>query len=146
MSDEVETGTEELRKLRPSSFLQGEGCLDAAGNPRADLAGNFATAACLAFEDGEAAPQELATVYEAIKQCLELASDGDDLSTEEFSAVVDEAFELTSGMLGKEINPAIAAWVGEWTPYVDSPAGAKAFLSHMDSVVQQYTLIIGLKA
>lgn len=145
MVEQSERGPDDLRKLRPQVYLQAGGCLDEAGQPRQDLAGDFATAACLAYEDGQTSPQELSVVYEAIRQCLEMA-DQDSTPSERFQQTVNEAFELTTGMLRKEVNPAIAAWVREWIPFVDSEAAIEAFLQHLNSVSQQYSLIIGIKA
>jgi hypothetical protein len=89
------------------------------------------------------APQELLTVYEAIKQCSELA-DADD-PAEKLQQTVDEAFEVTSDMLGKEVNPAVVNWVREWIPFVKDQNGMIAFQRHMTSVVQQYSLVIRFK-
>jgi hypothetical protein len=137
-------GRDEIRQLRPQVFLQDGGCLTADGEPRDDLSGNFATAACITFEDAEAAPQEFLTVYEAIRQCWELAGGNDPAG--QLPQVVDEGFELTSGLLGKEVNPAIAAWVREWLPFVQNEQGVQAMLQHLSSVAQQYALVMSLKS
>jgi hypothetical protein len=143
MPAEKQLGREELLRLRPRVYLQDREWVDKSGQPRADLAGNFATAACITFEDAELAPQELLTVYEAIKQCLELAATED--PAVKLQQAVDEAFELSSDLLGKEVNPAIVDWVREWIPFVQDENGTTAFQRHLTSVVQQYSLIIRFK-
>ena len=66
MSEANQMGRDELKQLRPAAHLQPLGGFDNVDQPQV-LAGNFATAACVAFEDAEVAPQELLTVFEAGK-------------------------------------------------------------------------------
>jgi hypothetical protein len=143
MSEATQIGPDELLRLRPSNFLAERGCLDAAGNPREDLSGNFATAASTTFESAELSPQELQTIYEAIKQCLEIVDDPD--RKVKLQQAVDEAFTISADLLGKKINPALVAWIREWIPFIHSEACIAAFMRHLSAVVQQYTLIISLK-
>ena len=143
MSEDISLARDEMQQLRPAIHLQGRGCLDEAGEPRGDLAGNFATAACFTFEDAELAPQELLTVYEAIKQCLEL-NDATD-PAQRIQLAIDEAFEVASGLLGKDVNGAIVDWVQEWIPFITNEKAITAFMQHLSSVSQQYSLVMGLK-
>jgi hypothetical protein len=143
MPQATQIGRDALLRLRPSAYLRGRGCLNDAGEPRDDLAGNFASAACSTFEDAELAPQELLTVYEAIKQCLKIGDAKD--AVQRFRQAVDEAFDVTADLLNKNINPVIIDWVREWVPFIHSAKCIAAFLKHMSAVVQQYTLMMRIK-
>ncbi len=133
---------DELRKLRPSAYLQNHGGFGDPEQSRDGALGNLITAACLTFEDAEVAPQELLTVYEAIKQCLELA-DGSPI--EKINQAVEEGLEITASLLQKKINPAIVAWIRECLPFAKSEEGIAAFVQHLSSLVQQYSLVMSLK-
>jgi hypothetical protein len=140
---QAEIGREQLLKLRPSAILKRHGCVDDKGKPRVELRGDLVTATCIAFEDGQVAPQELLTVYEAIKQCLKVADA--DSPAKKFQQATNEAFEVTASLLQKDVNAAIVGWVREWPPFIDSDASIAAFMSHMSAVVQQYTVTMSLK-
>lgn len=140
---EAQIEREQLLKLRPSAILKRHGCVDDKGKPRVELRGDLVTAACLVFEDAQLAPQELLTVYEAIKQCLKVA-DADN-PAKKFQQAANEAFQLTASLLQKEVNAAILDWVREWSQFMDSDACIAAFMSHLSAVVQQYTVTMSLK-
>ena len=143
MSDATQIGRDELMRLRPSVYLQQRGCLDENGEPREDLAGNFATAASVTFENADLSPQELLTVYEAIKQVLDIVDVSD--AKKRMQQAVDEALQITADLLGKDINPALVDWIREWLPFIDSEKCIAAFMRHMSAVVQQYTFVMSLK-
>jgi hypothetical protein len=143
MAQTTQIGREALLELRPSAYLRGRGCLDEAGEPRGDLGGNFTSAASSTFEEAELAPQELLTFYEAIKQCLKIGDAKN--ASERFRQALDEAFDITADLLGKDINPAIIDWVREWVPFIHSAKCVIAFMRHMNAVVQQYTLTMRIK-
>lgn len=144
MPDEMNITRDELAQLRPLTHLRGYGCLDESGEPRKDLTGTFATAACITFENGELAPQELATVYEAIKQCLEASNEKD--PAERFRQAVDHALDVCAELLNKEINDSLVDWIYEWFPLIESATCIDAFLKHMNAVVKQYAVVMGLKS
>ena len=119
------------------------GRLDEVAKPGSDLAGNLATAACLTFEDAEVSPQEFLTVYEAIKQCLDLSNEND--PGQRMEQAISEALEVSASLLDKKINKAIVDWIGEWLPFVATEAGETAFMEHLSSVAKQYSLVMSLK-
>jgi hypothetical protein len=143
MSGENELDPKQLRRLRPSVCLKAPGLLDKLAEPGSDFAGKFASAACLTFEDAEVSPEEFLTVYEAIKQCLELADNEN--PAERFQQAVNEGLEVSASLLDKEINRAIIDWIQEWVPFVDSEAGIAVFMEHVNSVAAQYALVMSLK-
>ena len=142
MSNANQLGRDELKQLRPSAHLQPLGGFDNANHPR-DLAGNFATAACIAFEDAEVAPQELLTVYEALKQCLALSDEKN--AAAKVVRSTKEALEVAGSLLCKQVNRAVVDWIRECLPLVKTEQGIAAFIQHLTSVVQQYSLIVGAK-
>jgi hypothetical protein len=142
MPEVNELGRKELKQLRPNVFLPKHG-FDQAQEAGSESAGNFATAACIALEDAEASPQEFLTIYEAIKQCLEL-NDSPDASTKLHQAV-EEATSLTEGLLVKKLNYAITAWIQECLPFVKTENGITAFMEHLRMVAEQYSLTMSLK-
>ncbi|MEL7472107.1 MAG: hypothetical protein AAGK04_02230 [Planctomycetota bacterium] len=146
MTDESPTITqspEEIAAMRPLAYLRGQGPLDDSGQPREDLAGAFTSAACLAFESGGLSPQELALVYESLKQCMPLAIA--DTASQRFQTGVDHAFNIVAGFIGQEINDALQDWIQEWFPLIESDACTDAFMVHMSAALSQYALIISLK-
>lgn len=142
MPEDTVLTRDELRLLRPGKFFKDRGGFGDAEQSRDGSLGNLATSACLTFEEAEVAPQELLTVYEAIKQCLELA---DGPPAERIRQAVEEAFEITASLLGKKVNSAIVAWIGDCLPFVTTEESIAAFKQHLSSLVQQYTLVMGLK-
>lgn len=133
----------ELEKIRPLTYLQGYGLLDEEGLPREDLAGVLASAACVQLEKAQASPQELLTVYEAIRQMLPVTRAP--TAYERFGKTVDDAFDVTVSLLQKDVNDGIAAWIQEWQPFMESDASLQAFLSHLQSVTSLYSLVVGKK-
>lgn len=142
MSEIKQLSRDELKRLRPATYLQPRGGFDNVRDAR-ELAGNFATAACMALEDAEASPQELLTVYEAIKQCLALSVEAN--PAKKIRQSVTEALGVASSLLDKEVNRGIAAWIRECVPLVQTDSGVEAFLQHLTSVVEQYALIVSVK-
>ena len=142
MPETKQLGRDELKQLRPGVHLKPRGGFDGVNQPR-DLAGNFATAACSAFEYAEVAPQELLTVYEALKQCLAISDEKN--AAAKVVRSTKEALEVAGSLLSKKINRAIVDWLRECLPLVQTDQGIAAFLQHMTSVVQQYSLIVGAK-
>jgi hypothetical protein len=134
---------EQLEQLRPLTHLRGYGCLDDNGEIREDLAGNFATAACIVFEKAELAPQELLTVCEAIKQCLAIVEE--DNPARRLEEAVDQALDVAAHLLNKEINDALVDWIYEWFPLIESDRCIDAFMHHLNATTTQYAVIIGLK-
>jgi hypothetical protein len=143
MSLQKDLGPDQLRKLRPKVCLQARGRLAELAQPGSELSGNLATAACLSFEDGEVSPQEFLTVFEAIKQCLELSDESD--PKQRVNQAVAEAFELTASLLNKKVNKTIVDWIGEWLPFIDSDENVNTFMDHLSSVAKQYSLVMSLK-
>lgn len=135
---------DELVELRPLRFLRGQGPTNDEGKPRDDLTGLFASAACTTFERAELSPQELATTYEAVKQCLGISDEPK--PGPRFRKGVDHALDVCAELLAKEPNDALVDWIYEWFPLVESDAGIEAFHKHMNAVVTQYALIQSLKA
>ncbi|MDC0935935.1 hypothetical protein OAS39_06590 [Pirellulales bacterium] len=142
MSEANQMGRDELKQIRPNVHLQPLGGFDNVAQPR-DLAGNFATAACMTFEDAEVAPQELLTVYESIKQCLAMSDEN--VASEKLRQCADQAFDVAGSLLNKTVNKAIIAWVQECLPLVKTEKGISAFTQHLTSVVQQYSIIVSVK-
>jgi hypothetical protein len=143
MSDKTELDPKQLRQLRPSVCLKTPEFFEKFTTTGSEAAGKFATAACLTFEDAEVSPEEFLTVYEAIKQCLELADNEN--PGEKFQHAVSEGFDVSASLLDKEINPAIINWIQEWVSHVDSEADIDVFMEHLNSVATQYALVMSLK-
>jgi hypothetical protein len=143
MPKETVLTKEDLRKLRPSTFFKKHGGFGDPEQSRDGALGNLVTGACLTFEDAEVAPQELLTVYEAIKQCLEMTDAAD--PGQKLRQAVDEAFDITATVLGKDVNGAIVDWIRECLPFVKTEEDIAAFLQHLSSLVQQYSLVMSLK-
>jgi hypothetical protein len=133
----------ELEKIRPLTYLRGYGLLNEEGQPREDLAGVLASAACVQLEQAQAAPQELLTVYEAFRQVL--PETRAPTAYERFGKTLDDAFDVTVSLLRKDINPGIADWIQEWQPFMESDASLQAFLAHLQSVASLYSLVVGKK-
>lgn len=142
MADTKSLGRDELKALRPATYLTPRGGFDQIKEPR-ELAGNFATAACLTFEDAEVSPQELMTVYEAIKQCLAISTE--DNPADSLRQSVKEAIDVAGSLLAKPIHAAIVAWIRECLPQVQTASGVAAFMQHLTSVVEQYALVVSVK-
>ena len=144
MTDQAAITRKDLEKIRPISYLEGYGLLDEEGKQREDLGGVLASAACVQFEDAQVAPQELLTVYEAIRQSLPL--NPAPKAFDRFHDAVEQAFDVTVGLLRKDVNRAIADWIYEWQPFMEDDASIAGFLSHLRSVVTTYALVAGKKA
>ena len=142
MSDTKQMGRDELKQLRPAVHLQPLGGFDKVNQPQI-LAGNFATAACIAMEDAEVSPQELLTVYESIKQVLAMSDEKD--AAKKLRQSTEEAIDVAGSLLNKNINSAIVSWLQECMPLVHTEQGISALLQHLTSVVQQYSLIVSVK-
>lgn len=142
-SAEAQLTRDRLADMRPLNFMRGQGPTTDEGKPRTDLGGAFASAACVTFEQGELAPQELGTTYEAIKQCLQISEVKDPGAR--FRAAVDHALDVIGELLQKEPNDELVDWIYDWFPLIDSDAAIEGFHQHMRAVVTQYTVIAGLK-
>lgn len=142
MTNESIVSKEEMKNMRPLSYLRGLGCLDETGVPRDDLAGVLCAAAVMQFEAGEVAPQELMTLFEAIKQCLAIQSG---TAFEQFQEGIDQAMDITADLLNKEINGTLYGWIMEWQPFMESPPCLDAFIGHLVSVVTTYGLVMAMK-
>ena len=143
MSEVNSLGRNELKQLRPDAYLAETG-FDDGHNPGSERAGNFVTAACITLEDGGAPPQEFLTIYEAIKQCLELAADHSD-PQERLRIATEEAIEVTESLLQKKLTPAVKAWVEECLPHVHTEEGIETFLDYLQAVAEQYSVTMSLK-
>jgi hypothetical protein len=143
MSLEKDLDPAQLRKLRPGTYLATPGRIDQVAETGSEAAGILTTAASLTFEDANVSPEEFLTVYEAIHQCLELSDEEN--PAQRVQQAVAEALQVTASLLDKPINEAIVAWISEWTAFVDSETALTAFMQHLSSVAQQYSLMVGLK-
>lgn len=142
MPEVNDLGRTQLKQLRPGIYLPSHG-FDQAQEAGNESAGNFATAACISLEDAEASPQELLTVYDAIKQCLALTENKN--ANQRLRQAVEEATSLSEGLLVKKLNYAISAWVNECLPFVKTENGIKTFMEHLRTVAEQYSLTMSLK-
>lgn len=142
MSEETMISAQALMEVRPLTHLRGLGCLDEAGQPREDLTGVLSAAACRQFEAAEVAPQEVATLYEAVRQCLDLE---DGTAFERFQHGVDHAMDVTAELLDQDIHHTLYYWVMEWQPFMVSDPCLEAFLGHLQSVVATYGWILAMK-
>lgn len=137
-----EMSREEMLRLGPEKYLRG-GFTDPSGKERPGLRGIYATAIATQLREGELSPQEAKTVLEAYKQTLPLHS-GDPL--QRAHSALEEAFELSGGLLQKQTNLRLMRWARGAVAYVSRDSDIDAFVNHFAAVVRQYGILVGMGA
>ena len=122
----------------PSVYLE-HGYRDASGQPRPELSGTFATAACIQLEESEVSPQELSGTLEALRQTLPWHHETE--ADEQLRNAVEEALEVTAAMYNQANNPGIVSWLDECVDFVKTQGDVPAFMTHFSAVVWQYSLV-----
>ena len=132
----------ELLALTPKRYLA-DGFCDAAGKPRRELTGEYATAACQQLLSAEAAAQEISLTVEAVAQVLPLQDD----ATPGFRVAhaVQEALGVIEQALQQTNNEGIVEWLIGCGSAVRTDADVQAFLAHLRAVDRQYALIAALQ-
>src|SRR5437588_3076658 len=92
--------------MTPQSFLK-DGFRNAAGEPRPELNSIWATAGAVQMED--VTPREFGTTLLAVGQVLPLHED--ELPPERYRNSVQEAAEVSYGVLGSPVSPKLIAWL-----------------------------------
>lgn len=129
---------EELLELSASRYLSG-GFVDRSGKPLVELQTTYATAAATQFLDAELSPQELAFVYEALKQVLPMHEGA---PSKRIQGAIAEAMEIVRAMVKQPNNVRLKQWLGECAASVKTEADLEAFLDHFMAVLRQYTVIV----
>lgn len=127
-----------LPRLTPDIYLS-KGFHDAAGEPRPELKGLFATAAATQLLRTEASPQALRQVHEAM--LLVLPRRGEP-AAERIKLVVEEAIEAATRATHQPVNPGIGRWLRGCAGNVRTEADIEAFGEHVKAVLCQYGAIV----
>ena len=130
--------------LRPVAFLGRNLLLLPDLRPNPAVNGQLCPAALRAFEKGEVAPQEFETFVEALRRFIPEQETG--TPAQRVAAATDDALDLVARILNKEPKPEIENWVMEFIPFIESDEGAQAVLSHLQSTLALYTVVINIKS
>ena len=129
---------EELMGLTAERYLA-EGFLDAAGEVRPELLGDYATAAATQLLAAELSPQELAFTVEAIR--LLLPQHEDEAPADRLHASLEEALLTVARAIQQPNNGGMVHWLSECAAAVGTPAELDGFMEHLQAVMRLYALV-----
>ena len=127
----------DLLALTPDRYLAAGFC-DEAGAPRAELAGEWATAAANQLLQSELAPQELAFTVEAVRLSLPLHRGAAGARAQ---TAVSEALETVARMIQQPNNEGLIRWLQDCARFVRAEPDLAAMQAHLDAVLRLYALI-----
>jgi hypothetical protein len=133
-----EYSRKDLLALTPGKYLA-KGFTDAKGKPKPELQTDYATAAATQLLAGKVSAQELAFVYEALRQTLPLHKGS---PPEKIQPALEEALEIVRGMIQQPNNPALVKWIGACAAAVKRPQDINALVDHIQAALRQYTAIL----
>lgn len=125
-------------ELTPEIYLA-DGYLDEAGAPRADLLGDFATAAANQLLVAEVAPQELALTYEGIRQLLPMY-EGE--AGSRLADAYEETLLVVARAIRQENNGGLVNWLNGCAARVRTEADLAAFMGHVAAVMRRYGVLV----
>jgi hypothetical protein len=132
---------DELLELTPDKYLS-EGYLDEHGRARAEVRGEWATAAAQQLLAAQVSPQEVGFTVEAIKQLLPLHDEAD--PQDRLFATIEEATQVVARMIDQPLNEPFRQWLYACAGQVADAAEIDAFLQHIEAVNRQYGAIAAL--
>lgn len=132
---------DELLALVPDRYLE-EGWFDAAGRPRRELLGEYATASGVQFQQTGLSPQELSLTFEAVR--LLLPEHDEAQAGARLHATTAEALFTVARGIRQSNNEGLVRWLNACMARVQTPQEVDAFLAHMQAVTQHYAVAVAL--
>ena len=138
MSDQNVITREQFEKMTPERVLAG-GFRDASGKPREELKTIWATAGAMQLESVN--PRELDVMVSAIEQVAPLHHEP---MPEQYRNTIEEAAEVTYGILGAQVDPTLVEWLNRFTPAVRNEQDVNDLVTHLTAVARQHALFAGM--